>query len=68
MLGECAVADRRGWGVGIGIQTTLLAIAAVDLARRPAAAVNGRKPWWGLGLLVQPIGPIAYLLRGRRPG
>ena len=48
------------------IQTILLAIAGVDLIRRPATQVRGSKRWWALGLLVQPIGPLVYLLRGRR--
>lgn len=49
------------------IQTVLLGIAGIDLIRRPAAEVRGSKRWWALGLLVQPIGPLVYLLRGRRP-
>ena len=42
--------------------------ALVDLVRRPAEQVRGRKAIWAVGLLVQPFGPIAYLGWGaRRP-
>jgi hypothetical protein len=41
--------------------------AAVDLIRRPSAQVRGSKAAWAAGLLVQPVGPIAYLTVGRLP-
>lgn len=51
------------------LQTVLLLIAGIDLIRRPGDQVRGAKRWWALGLLVQPVGPVAYLLKGRRtPG
>ncbi|MFI6596599.1 PLD nuclease N-terminal domain-containing protein [Nonomuraea sp. NPDC050536] len=48
------------------IEWALTATAAVDLWFRPRNAVRGRKSLWWPALLVQPVGPIAYLLMGRR--
>jgi hypothetical protein len=50
----------------ISIELSLTATAAVDLARRPASAVHGRKGLWAAALLIQPVGPIAYLWTHRR--
>lgn len=44
----------------------LTTVAAVDLVRRPRESVRGPKAAWALALLVQPVGPIAYLVKGRR--
>jgi hypothetical protein len=41
-------------------------IALRDLVRRPARQVRGRKPLWVLTFVVQPFGPILYLLISRR--
>ena len=38
----------------------------VDLMRRPASQVRGPKLLWAAGFVVQPVGPVAYLLWGRR--
>ena len=54
--------------VGASIELALTATALVDLARRPAAQVRGSKVLWALGCAVQPVGPVAYLVWGRRPG
>jgi len=48
------------------IEVALPATAAADLYRRPREAVHGPKALWWPALLVQPFGPIAYLLFGRR--
>ena len=48
------------------VEVALTAVALRDLARRPASEVRGRKWQWVLAFAVQPFGPIAYLLRGRR--
>jgi hypothetical protein len=40
--------------------------AVVDLARRPREEVRGPKALWWPALVVQPFGPFAYLLAGRR--
>jgi Phospholipase_D-nuclease N-terminal len=49
-----------------GAEVVLTAISLADLVRRPAAEVRGPKAFWALAVFVQPVGPIAYLLRGRR--
>jgi len=47
-------------------EVALTATAAVDLWFRPRTEVNGVKARWWPVLLIQPVGPIAYLVRGRR--
>ena len=47
-------------------EVALTAWCAKDLRQRPAAQVRGPKLLWGPALSVQPIGPIAYLVWGRR--
>jgi hypothetical protein len=48
------------------VEVVLTTVALVDLARRPADQVRGPKPLWCLGCFMQPVGPIAYLMAGRR--
>ena len=64
---ELSPAQQTAILVGASIELALTATALVDLARRPAAQVRGRKALWALGCAVQPVGPVAYLLWGRRP-
>ncbi|MFI5035093.1 MAG: PLD nuclease N-terminal domain-containing protein [Acidimicrobiales bacterium] len=47
------------------VQLTLAIVAGVDLARRPASQVRGRKAAWAPILGVNFIGPLAYLCWGR---
>jgi hypothetical protein len=72
------VASRRQWsdltsGQRVGavvlgaVEVVLTTVAARDLRRRRADEVRGPRLLWWAGLLVQPIGPIAYLVVGRRP-
>jgi hypothetical protein len=51
---------------GAAVEVVLTGIALRDLAKRPASEVRGRKWQWVLAFTVQPFGPLAYLLRGRR--
>lgn len=51
-----------------GVEIVLTAVSLADLVRRPAAEVRGPKTFWALAVFVQPVGPIAYLIRGRRGG
>ncbi len=37
-----------------------------DLKQRPAALVRGPKALWGPAMSVQPFGPVAYLVWGRK--
>jgi hypothetical protein len=60
--------SRKVGTVAVGLaQVTLTAVAYRDLARRPADEVNGTKLAWGLAILVNWVGPIAYFAKGRRP-
>ncbi len=52
--------------VGTAIEMVLTTVALADLARRPRSQVRGPKPLWVLSCVVQPVGPIAYLVGGRR--
>jgi len=47
-------------------EVVLTTIAARDLAARPASGVRGPKALWVPFFAVQPFGPVAYLLIGRR--
>ena len=51
---------------GGAVEVVLTTIALRDLARRPASEVRGRKWQWVLAFVVQPVGPISYLLAGRK--
>jgi hypothetical protein len=52
--------------IGSVVEAILTTVALADLARRPRAQVRGPKILWGLGCIIQPVGPIAYLVVGRR--
>ncbi|QBR93667.1 PLD nuclease N-terminal domain-containing protein [Nocardioides euryhalodurans] len=53
--------------VAVGVVETVLTVAAlVDLARRPAEGVRGPKAAWALATFVQPVGPVAYFVAGRK--
>ncbi len=52
--------------VGAAVELVLTTVALVDLTRRPADQVRGPKLLWVAGCVVQPFGPIAYLVWGRR--
>lgn len=49
------------------MEVVVTTVALADLVRRPAAQVRGSKAVWGIGMLVQPVGPLAYLALGRLP-
>jgi hypothetical protein len=48
------------------VEAALTTYALRDLASRPDAAVRGPKLAWRLATLVQPFGPVVYLVAGRR--
>lgn len=52
--------------IGAGIEFALTTAALIDLARRPREGVRGTKPLWLGAFFIQPVGPIAYFLAGRR--
>ncbi len=52
--------------VGSLVELVLTSVALRDLKRRPSSQVRGPKFLWRLLAFVQPVGPVAYLLLGRR--
>ena len=58
--------QRTGMIVAGAVQLALAAAAWADLARRPAEQVNGPKGVWAVVIAVNFVGPIAYLVFGRR--
>jgi hypothetical protein len=58
--------QRRWVAAAAAVQLSLAAAAWRDLARRPAAQVNGPKGLWAAVISVNFVGPVAYFLRGRR--
>ena len=63
---ELSVPKRIGVVVLGTIQLTLLLVAQIDIARRPAAEVNGPKAVWRVVCLVNFVGPLSYFRWGRR--
>jgi len=64
--GDFTPSQQKAIIVAFAVEAVLTTVALVDLARRPRAQVRGPKPLWALGCFVQPVGPLAYLLIGRR--
>ncbi len=64
---ELSPSARRAIVVGSVFELVMTTFALRDLFRRPAAAVRGKKWAWFLACFVQPVGPIAYFVAGRRP-
>jgi hypothetical protein len=58
--------QQRAIVIGGTIEIVLTTIALIDLARRPSSRVRGPKAAWAVGCFIQPFGPIAYLVVGRR--
>ena len=53
--------------VGVGIVQVSLSVAAlVDIRRRPAEQINGRKPLWVALAFTNTVGPLAYFVFGRK--
>jgi Phospholipase_D-nuclease N-terminal len=48
------------------IQVGLAIVAWRDLAKRPAAEVNGNKRMWAAIIAINWVGPLAYFAKGRR--
>ncbi len=51
--------------VGIA-QVSLLVAAQRDIARRPAAQINGPKAAWRAASFINFIGPMGYFIFGRK--
>jgi len=53
---------------GGAVEAVLTTAALISLVRRPKASVRGPKALWAASLVIQPVGPLAYLAFGRRSG
>lgn len=71
------MAEKKKWSELTPTQQKLIIVGGVvevalttwclrDLKHRPAELVRGPKFLWGPALSVQPVGPIAYLVWGRK--
>jgi phospholipase D-like protein len=60
--------QRKGLLALSALEFALTVTAAVDLFRRPRQQIRGPKALWWPAILVQPVGPVAYLALGRRAG
>lgn len=63
---DLSPAQQKAIIVGGAAEAVVTTIALVDLIRRPKANVRGPKALWALACFVQPVGPLAYLAKGRR--
>ena len=62
---------RRLIIVGAAVETSLKAVALVDMKRRPASEIRGSKWMWLPALTIvnsAGLAPLAYFLWGRRRG
>lgn len=58
---------QRAGVIALGtVQVSLATRAWWQLARRPAASVNGPKPMWAAIIAVNIVGPLAWFRWGRR--
>ena len=64
---DLSTAQQRGVIVGAAIEVVVTAVAVSDLYRRPSQLVRGSRAMWLLSFVVQPFGPLAYFILGRRP-
>jgi hypothetical protein len=48
------------------VQVSLCIAALVDIRRRPAEQINGKKPMWVGLAFVNTLGPLAYFIFGRK--
>ena len=63
---ELSTWQQRAIVLGGIAELVMTTFALRDLARRPRRQVRGWKPMWLLACVVQPVGPILYLVAGRR--
>ena len=71
------MAAKKSWGelsdrqktvflVAISVQVSLLLTALSDIYRRPRDEIRGSKWAWTVASFVSFVGPISYILFGRR--
>ena len=63
-------AQARAIGQGLqGLVNLVLVILTVrDIRKRSDDEINGNRKRWLLAAFAPPIGPIAYIIFGRKPG
>lgn len=64
--GELSAGQRRGIVLSGIVQVALLITALVDIWRRPQEEIRGSKLLWTAVSFVNFVGPVSYLLFGRR--
>jgi hypothetical protein len=60
-------AHKAGVILLAAVELSLAVAAWADLAKRPAAQINGAKVKWAAVIGVNFIGPICYFRNGRKP-
>ncbi len=63
---ELSNGERSLMVIGSAVQLGLQVVALVDLYRRDQSEIRGKKSWWVALSFVNFLGPIAYLIGGRR--
>ena len=63
---EMTPSTRKAVAAGGVIETIMTVVALRDLKGRSKGSLRGPKWLWVLLLFVQPVGPIAYFMFGRR--
>ena len=58
--------QRKAVVAGGVVELVVTAIATRDLRRRDSSQVRGPKALWFAAFAVQPFGPVAYLILGRK--
>ena len=63
---ELSIGQRRGIVLSGVVQVALLITALVDIWQRPKEEIRGSKRLWTALSFVNFVGPVSYLLVGRR--
>jgi len=64
--GDLSPTQHKAVFGGAAVELVLTTWALRDLRGRPAERVRGPKLLWVASFAVQPFGPLAYLVLGRR--
>ena len=73
------MAEKRSWSdlparskvlivIASLVEIVVTGVALRDIKERPASSVRGPKLLWAAVCFVQPVGPVSYLVCGRRRG
>ncbi len=63
---ELGTPARAAIVIGAAIEAVLTTTALRDLHSRDSSQLNGPRWLWRLAMVVQPVGPIGYLILGRK--